>query len=267
MTTASLRQCSLTCSAVLALGTTASAATFTESFDTVSPTLPSEFTLEATAGLDENDVVSITDSDGDARIAARLGVDNRETAVAYINTATAALATNTVITADIGKADSSSNPGLIARFNPGATSSFADSSGYGFFIDDATTPRIELYAIVGGSFDLLASTNIGTARASNSEGFYTVSFSVTDDGSGGVDLAVEVVDDDASLTGTATLTFNDTTPIAANGTFGLLFDADGSAREGYYDNLAVTFDAVPEPASLALVGLGSLLIAGRRRRG
>lgn len=37
-------------------------------------------------------------------------------------------------------------------------------------------------------------------------------------------------------------------------------------KSGLFDNINITGSAIPEPASLALVGLGSLLIAGRRRR-
>jgi hypothetical protein len=41
--------------------------------------------------------------------------------------------------------------------------------------------------------------------------------------------------------------------------------ADGGGRDQIFDNIRITYDAVPEPGSLALLGLGGLLIARRRR--
>ncbi|MEO0586877.1 MAG: PEP-CTERM sorting domain-containing protein [Planctomycetota bacterium] len=41
---------------------------------------------------------------------------------------------------------------------------------------------------------------------------------------------------------------------------------DGSVAEAYFDNVSVNGTLVPEPASLALLALGGLAVAGRRRR-
>ena len=129
----------------------------------------------------------------------------------------------------------------------GGVAQFAETVGIGR--DEATT----LVTISGGQF--IVNGNLG------------LSFDVPG-GAGGVRPGNGTLDFTDGSTGTLTVAGADAA------TFEAFFDAgditfDGGAA-GTFDELfqvsGSTLSVVPEPASLALVGLGALAMAGRRRR-
>ena len=127
----------------------------------------------------------------------------------------------------------------------GGVAQFDDDLGIGR--DEATT----LVTISGGAFNVdgVLSFDVPGGAGGVRPGFGTIDFTAGSTGSltvAGANAATFEAFFDAG-----DITFDG----GAAGTFGELFQVSGS-----------TLSVVPEPASLALVGLGALAMAGRRRR-
>ena len=129
----------------------------------------------------------------------------------------------------------------------GGVAQFDDNVGIGR--DEATT----LVTISGGSFNVdgVLSFDVPGGSGGVRPGFGTIDF--TDGSTGSLTVAGLGEADFAAFVASGDITFDGAAVAAAD--FGTTFSVSGS-----------TLSVVPEPASLALVGLGALAMAGRRRR-
>jgi len=96
-------------------------------------------------------------------------------------------------------------------------------------------------------------------------------WAVRSDASGTTNLASNFTNDTTTdIASAAALQTVDLTGAQFQGLNAIVFTffqvTDSTFRTVVWDDIAVTGDAVPEPASLALVGLGGLLMLGRSRR-
>lgn len=106
-------------------------------------------------------------------------------------------------------------------------------------------------------FDYAALTNSGTSQGSN---FRAQNFDITVNGN-----TYEVQKQTSAVNGS--LTFTDTAALNTGSNLIVITSSEVSGA-GYnmgIDNLVFNGDVVPEPGSLALLGLGGLLMARRRR--
>ena len=128
----------------------------------------------------------------------------------------------------------------------GGVAQFDDNVGIGR--DEATT----LVTISGGSFNVdgVLSFDVPANAAGDRPGFGTIDF--TDGSTGSLTVAGLGEADFAAFVASGDITFDGAAVAAAD--FGTIFSVSGSTL------------SIPEPASLALVGLGALAMAGRRRR-
>jgi PEP-CTERM putative exosortase interaction domain len=172
-----------------------------------------------------------------------------------------------------------------SRVTSDATPGSSTYSGYGLFFNMATT--------IGGStpFNLLGRVAPATSSAllsasgswtalqngtavAGQTGFasgteYTFVFSATRNASSGLDLSATITGGSIGNTGGITNLFTDTTPNGGSFSFDTL-----ALRPATPESTATSFDTtrfeaefipVPEPSTLALVGLGMVAFAGYRR--
>ena len=280
MTTASLRQRSLTCSALLAAGLVAAAApagaaTFSEDFSFTGPepqALPAAFTPVIQDGdpvferVTENgsQVGRIAEGPNDAN--SNENVDSpADTGIAFVNAFTAsagaAFTQSTAIGTEVSR---EIYGGLISRFNESDPDTFYGVRvGAGTGDDDG---GIDLFKVVDGVFTILNSNYDSAIRLpGNNQGFETVTLD-TAASVGGSTMLTATAD---GFTLTATDSEAALQDAGRGGLYAQLRDTDDNNKIAYFDTYSAQFepDVIPEPASLALLGLGSLLIAGRRRRG
>jgi hypothetical protein len=108
-----------------------------------------------------------------------------------------------------------------------------------------------------------ANETSGTIDYDSPTAAYDWSLSVTRDSLGTVDLSASIAGGDGSFSGTYSV--NDvTTDKFTFDALGILFGNQINLAQG--DFSGVQYNVVPEPGSLALLGLGGLLVARRRRR-
>ena len=161
--------------------------------------------------------------------------------------------------ADQARTDTSLYGGVIARQQD-------DGSAYGVRVIGDDGVRVQLIRITpGGSGIDTLQTSGGTSTFGSGE-VIDVTFSVVnDEDNNEIDLATAFTTDDGVTRGTTfSIDFSDPEAITGPGSFGLIANAPNF---GYtWDDIVITGDAVPEPASLALVGLGGAMLLGRRRK-
>ncbi|NJL31842.1 MAG: PEP-CTERM sorting domain-containing protein [Phycisphaerales bacterium] len=106
-------------------------------------------------------------------------------------------------------------------------------------------------------------TGSNTPLANGATPTYSFTVAVSYDNATQVDVGLTVTDG----TNTNTLTINDIdiTGLAANNVFGLTLSERNRSLAGTFSNFTVN-QVVPEPASLALVAIGSALLLSHRRR-
>ncbi len=137
------------------------------------------------------------------------------------------------------------------------TSNFITNDAQAFFVEVLTGGQTQYFSRNGGTTTQLGTTGDAITAGSNQ-----------------VEVSIELVYDSlsnivsgsvTSPTGNATLapTTLDFTPSFDNLQIDFASLTGTGGNFPYFDN--VQLDVVPEPASVALLGVGSLLIAGRRR--
>ena len=117
----------------------------------------------------------------------------------------------------------------------------------------------------GGNAVALGATQASTGSfAGDSSSSYTLTWSITRDSATTVDLEASLVGGNGSLDQTYTKLDQTTSLFDYNGV-GISFGGDSNMDQAVIAN--ASFTVVPEPGSLALIGLGGLCLNKRRRRG
>jgi len=177
---------------------------------------------------------------------------------------------------DLGAANDNIEAGNIKQSNPTYISSitpsgnFFVSDAYVNFDDPAATPGAAV-ADVNGALYYNSGTKFSFTVSEATEFVLTVVIG-SNPGSGGP-TGISVVQTAGSGSGSAT---NNSLPTAVLGEYAF-FNIDAAAGDSFNVNITASSSTgitgiafedtfIPEPASLALLGLGGLLIAGRNRR-
>lgn len=106
-------------------------------------------------------------------------------------------------------------------------------------------------------------TNTGGAFSADSAAAYEFFFSITRDSATTVDIIATLTGGDNAVDYTAT-TLDETTSLFTYSTVGFLFGGSLDLDQASFSNVQYTF--IPEPGSLAMLGLGSVLFLIRKRR-
>jgi hypothetical protein len=153
--------------------------------------------------------------------------------------------------------------------------------GYAMFMNMGTTlgnsSPFRLFERNVASGDLLSSSGnwvaLGTTGAANgAPGYanntqYTYTMSLTRNVANGLDIVSTMVGGNLNTSGTASVSFTDTTPNSfIYDTFAIRPSGSASTADSFDTTLfRVDFTSVPEPSALTLVGLGVVAFAGCRR--
>ncbi len=147
----------------------------------------------------------------------------------------------------------------------------SDGSGYGFRVGAlaGSAPQLIRLTDTGGVAVLSSSTQSTTTMDAMERFAYTFSV-INDDANSEIDLSISITTESGTgitLSTATSVAYSDATAITGPGVFALLAQ-NNAARFWSYDDIQITGDAVavPEPASVALIGLGGVCLLGRRRR-
>jgi len=117
-------------------------------------------------------------------------------------------------------------------------------------------------AIVG------TSVAVGTA-ALTADRIYNFTMSITRDSGGTVDIVASLITDNFDVIGPVGYSIQFTVNDVATSLFtynALAFQVTGQANTELVEVLDAQYNVTPEPSSLALIGLGGLMVARRRRK-
>jgi hypothetical protein len=143
-----------------------------------------------------------------------------------------------------------------------------NGEAYGFRIWRGT---IELFRVTDTGAISSLSTPPSSTGTIDSDEEIDVTFSVVNNAiTDAVDLSVTMITDNGSgpgtgVTRTETASIDFTNPAVVDGPGSFAFITNSATRGWTWDDVTITGSAIPEPASLALVGLGGLAMLGRRR--
>ena len=202
--------------------------------------------------------------------------------VTWVFTPTNVNASNTSQNFRFAMVDTPAAQRLAANGAPGsgAYTGYAMFTNMGQTLGNSNPFRLMRRNVASG--DLLSTsgnwTAIGTTGAtSGNQGYasgtqYTLMWTVTRNALSGLDHDVVMTGGTLDGDGTAQVTFTDATPGALGGfvfdTFGIRPSGATTTAELFDTSLfKVESNTIPEPMGLSLIGIGSLALAMRRRRG
>ena len=227
--------------AAIGLASSASAAVLYDTeFDGPSGTQPAGWTVEEGGGLALNGSGAYVKSTG--------GVTRSIYSGPYSDGSSSFSKADSTISADFTITGSTgSDASVIGRYTDGPAAGFGDDTFYGARFN------------AGGSFQIFKfNPNFGVVESATVTGYdfgevWNISLDLS-----GTSLTAVLTDDTGSVVSTLSDTDSDVT---GPGTFGVR----PANQTVSYLNYTVEGDAIPEPASLALVGAGLMLVLGRRR--